>query len=103
MCVPRITMVDGVAVVTPGFKSRPFKPCSTAGLGRTIRRMAELLNVAKLGANIGARIDGVRLADDLDSETVAAINDALLKHKVIFFRDQHDLDDDGQLAFANKL
>jgi taurine dioxygenase len=103
MCVPRITVADGVAVVTPGFKSRPFKPCSTAGLGRTIRRMAELLNVAKLGANIGARIDGVRLADDLDSETVAAINDALLKHKVIFFRDQHDLDDDGQLAFANKL
>jgi taurine dioxygenase len=59
--------------------------------------------VVKLGANIGARIDGVRLAGDLDGETIAAINDALLKHKVIFFRDQHDLDDDGQLAFASKL
>jgi taurine dioxygenase len=57
----------------------------------------------KLGANIGARIDGVRLAGDLDAKTVAAINDALLEHKVIFFRDQHDLDDDGQLAFASKL
>jgi alpha-ketoglutarate-dependent taurine dioxygenase len=65
--------------------------------------MAELLDVVKLGANIGARIDGVRLADDLDAETVAAINNALLEHKVIFFRDQHDLDDDGQLAFARKL
>ena len=31
------------------------------------------------------------------------INDALLEHKVIFFRDQHDLDDDGQLAFAHAL
>jgi alpha-ketoglutarate-dependent taurine dioxygenase len=65
--------------------------------------MADYFDVVKLGANIGARIDGVRLAGDLDAETVAAINDALLKHKVIFFRDQHDLDDDGQLAFASKL
>ena len=59
--------------------------------------------MVKLGATIGARVDGVRLAGDLDVETAAAINDALLKHKVIFFRDQHDLDDDGQLAFASKL
>ena len=42
-------------------------------------------------------------AGNLDAETVAAINEALLEHKVIFFRDQHDLDDDGQLAFASKL
>ena len=65
--------------------------------------MTESLDVVKLGANIGARIDGVRLADDLDDETVAAINAALLEHKVIFIRDQHDLDDDGQLAFASRL
>ena len=31
------------------------------------------------------------------------INAALLEHKVIFFREQHDLDDDGQLAFARTL
>jgi taurine dioxygenase len=65
--------------------------------------VTESLDVVKLGANIGARIDGVRLADDLDDETVAAINAALLEHKVIFIRDQHDLDDDGQLAFASRL
>jgi alpha-ketoglutarate-dependent sulfate ester dioxygenase len=65
--------------------------------------VTEFFDVVKLGANIGARIDGVRLAGDLDAETVAAINDALLEHKVIFIRDQHDLDDDGQLAFASKL
>ena len=34
---------------------------------------------------------------------VAAINDALLEHKVIFFRGQHHLDDEGQLAFASTL
>src|SRR3569833_1880767 len=103
MCVRRITVGKGVATVTSGFESRPFKPCATARAWRTIRRMAKHLDVVKLGANIGARIDSVRLADDLNAETVAAINDALLKHKVIFFRDQHDLDDDGQLAFASRL
>jgi alpha-ketoglutarate-dependent taurine dioxygenase len=65
--------------------------------------VTEFIDVVKLGANIGARIDGVRLASDLDAESISAINAALLEHKVIFFRDQHDLDDDGQLAFASKL
>jgi alpha-ketoglutarate-dependent sulfate ester dioxygenase len=65
--------------------------------------VTESLDVVKLGANIGARIDGVRLADNLDAGTVAAINAALLEHKVIFFRDQNDLDDDGQLSFASRL
>ncbi|MBJ7386579.1 MAG: TauD/TfdA family dioxygenase, partial [Mycolicibacterium sp.] len=57
----------------------------------------------KLGAHIGARIDGVRLGGDLDATTVDAINDALLTHKVIFFRDQQHLDDAEQLAFARTL
>ncbi len=56
------------------------------------------MDVVKLGARIGAR-----LAGDLDASTAAEINGALLEHKVIFFREQHDLDDDGQLAFARKL
>jgi alpha-ketoglutarate-dependent taurine dioxygenase len=61
------------------------------------------LNIRKLGAHIGATVDGVTLTGDLDQATVAAINTALLTHKVIFFRDQHHLDDDGQLAFARRL
>ena len=65
--------------------------------------MTESLDVVKLGANIGARVDGVWLAGDLGADTVAAINDALLEHKVLFFRDRHDLDDAGQLAFAARL
>jgi alkyl sulfatase len=59
--------------------------------------------IVKLGANIGARIDGVRLGGDLSASTVEAINDALLEHKVIFFREQHHLDDEGQLDFARTL
>jgi alpha-ketoglutarate-dependent taurine dioxygenase len=61
------------------------------------------LRVVKLGAHIGARIDGIDLSGALDAATVSAVNDALLEHKVIFFRGQHHLDDDGQLAFARLL
>lgn len=46
--------------------------------------MTDSIDVVKLGAKIGARIDGVRLAGHLDTGTVASINDALLEHKVIF-------------------
>ncbi|BBY67464.1 TauD/TfdA dioxygenase family protein [Mycolicibacterium helvum] len=65
--------------------------------------MTNSLDVSKLGANIGAVISGVRLGGDLHPATVDAIRAALLEHKVIFFRDQHHLDDDGQVAFAGLL
>ena len=65
--------------------------------------MSTPLEVSKLGAHIGAVISGVQLGGDLDATTVAAIAAALLEHKVIFFRDQHHLDDDGQVAFARRL
>lgn len=61
------------------------------------------LDVVKLGARIGARIDGVDLARGVDAATAAQINAALLEHKVIFLRGQHGLDDDGQLEFARAL
>lgn len=61
------------------------------------------LTVTKLGSRIGARIDGVRLDGDLDASTVGQIYRTLLDHKVIFFRGQHHLDDDQQLAFARLL
>jgi taurine dioxygenase len=61
------------------------------------------VRVVKLSANIGARIDGVDLAAGVDARTAAGINAALLEHKVLFFREQHELDDDGQLAVAHVL
>jgi taurine dioxygenase len=61
------------------------------------------MQVIKLGANIGARIEGVDLSAGIDSRAASGINDALLEHKVIFFREQHRLDDDGQLALARRL
>jgi alpha-ketoglutarate-dependent taurine dioxygenase len=59
--------------------------------------------VTQLGSRIGARIDGVQLAGDLDPATVGQIREALLRHKVIFFRNQHHLDDAQQQAFAARL
>lgn len=61
------------------------------------------LTVTKLGSRIGARVDGVRLGGDLNAVTVDEIHQALLRHKVIFFRGQHHLDDDQQHAFAGLL
>jgi alpha-ketoglutarate-dependent taurine dioxygenase len=61
------------------------------------------LRVIKLGAHIGARVDGVRLSGDLPDSTIAAINEALLEHKVLFFGGQHHLDDAGQADFAGRL
>lgn len=61
------------------------------------------LTVTKLGSRIGAQIDGVRLGGDLEPDTVEEIYRALVRHKVIFFRGQHHLDDGAQLAFAGLL
>ena len=61
------------------------------------------LTVTKLGGRIGARIDGVVLGTHLAEEAVAQIRAALLEHKVVFFRDQHQLDDEGQVVFADHL
>jgi alpha-ketoglutarate-dependent taurine dioxygenase len=65
--------------------------------------MTEQFTVTKLGSRIGARVDGVHLGSDLDRAAVEEIRQALLTHKVIFFRNQHHLDDQRQLAFARLL
>ncbi|GAA5140434.1 TauD/TfdA family dioxygenase [Nocardioides marinquilinus] len=59
------------------------------------------VTVTQIGGRIGALIEGVRVGGDLDEATVATIRQALLDHKVVFFRDQHHLDDDGHIAFAD--
>jgi len=65
--------------------------------------MTGQITVTKLGSRIGARVDGVRLGGHLDETAVDTIRRALLTHKVIFFRHQHQLDDAQQLDFARLL
>ncbi|MBE1043092.1 TauD/TfdA family dioxygenase, partial [Escherichia coli] len=46
------------------------------------------LDIRPVAGRIGAEIRGVTLSGELDAATVAAIQAALVRHKVIFFRDQ---------------
>nr|WP_296769673.1 TauD/TfdA family dioxygenase [Rhodococcus sp. (in: high G+C Gram-positive bacteria)] len=69
----------------------------------TLPETSTALRAVKIGGNIGARIEGVRLGGDLDATTVDFIRRALLEHKVIFFSGQDHLDDESQYAFAELL
>lgn len=61
---------------------------------------ASPLDIRPVTGTIGAEIRGVTLSGDLDDATVQAIKDAVVRHKVVFFRDQHELDDARHEAFA---
>ena len=61
------------------------------------------LDIHPVAGRIGAEIRGVQLSAELDAATLDAIQAALVKHKVIFFRGQTHLDDQSQEAFAHLL
>lgn len=67
------------------------------------REVDSPLEIVPVAGRIGAEIRGIALSGDLDDATVAAIRAALVRHKVIFFRDQHHLDDQVQEAFAERF
>ena len=61
------------------------------------------LAIRPVTGTIGAEVSGVKLSGDLPAETVAAIQAALVRHKVLFFRDQNDLTDQQHEEFAALL
>ena len=61
---------------------------------------ASPLDIRPVTGRIGAEIRGVELSGDLPAETVQAIEAALVRHKVVFFRAQQHLDDAEHEAFA---
>ena len=63
----------------------------------------DALDVRPITPAIGAEIHGVRLSGELPAKTVAAIRDALLRHRVVFFRGQGHLDEAEHQAFARLL
>jgi taurine dioxygenase len=63
---------------------------------------ASPLDVEPVGGRIGAEIRGVALSGDMDDGMMAAIRAALVRHKVVFFRNQQ-LDDQQHEAFAARL
>lgn len=61
------------------------------------------MKIEPLTATIGAEISGVDLASALPDDVITAIRAALLDWKVIFFRDQSDLDRDRHIAFGRRF
>lgn len=58
------------------------------------------LDITPLAVRIGAEVRGLRLSGDLDADTVAQLRAALLRHRVLFFKGQHHLDDASHQAFG---
>ncbi len=61
------------------------------------------LDIAPVTGTIGAIVGGVQLSGDLPAATVQAIQAALTRHKVLFFRDQQHLTDQEHEDFAALL
>jgi alpha-ketoglutarate-dependent taurine dioxygenase len=81
----------------------PARPGRQKGMTMTdIISAPPTLHVRRLAGNIGAELGGADAAADLSDETVGQVRAALLRHKVVFLRDQH-LDYDSQVAFAQRL
>ncbi len=63
----------------------------------------ENITVREVGGNIGAEIGGVVASGELADDVVRELRRALLRHRVVFLRDQDGVDADAQLEFASRL
>lgn len=61
------------------------------------------LDVTPVTGTIGAIVNNVQLSGDLPAATVQAIQAALVRHKVLFFRDQQHLTDEEHEDFSALL
>jgi alpha-ketoglutarate-dependent sulfate ester dioxygenase len=60
------------------------------------------VHVEPLTMRTGAVIHGADLSTELNDDVIAKVRSALLRHRVIFFRDQH-LEAEHHLAFASRF
>lgn len=77
---------------------RRLRPTYDENERQPYRRIAP----APLSPTVGAEINGVSLAEEIDADTFDEIHRALLECKVIFFRDQ-DLTPEQHVAFARRF
>jgi alpha-ketoglutarate-dependent taurine dioxygenase len=54
------------------------------------------IEILPIAGRAGAEIAGLRLSADLDAEKVQVVRQAILDHKVVFFRNQGHLDEQAQ-------
>ena len=69
----------------------------------TALRPYQQITVTQVGGVIGAVAGGIRAGGDVDPAAVAELRAALLRHKVVFLRDQQHATDADQRAFAGLL
>src|SRR5262245_27021851 len=62
----------------------------------------QTISVAPIAGALGAELGGVDLSEKLSDSVIAEIRAALLRHHVIFFRDQH-LTPAQHLAFGRRF
>src|ERR1043166_7746957 len=60
------------------------------------------IKVVPSGAALGARIEGVDLTREMDTETFAAVRRAFYEHEVVYFRGA-DLSDEDQIRFSARF
>lgn len=72
-----------------------------ASVAEAVDRTAGIA-INQLTPAIGAELSGISVSDNLDDDVIAYIRQALLDHKVIFFRDQH-LTQEQLLRFASRF
>ena len=65
--------------------------------------VADKISIHPIAGQIGAEIVGVKLSGELPEGTQSAIHQALLRHKVLVFRAQQQLDDAAQQAFGRRF
>lgn len=61
------------------------------------------LDIVPVAGRIGAEVRGIPLSGDLADAQIAELKKALVRHKVLLFRNQKHLDDATQEAFARRL
>lgn len=61
------------------------------------------LRIRRLAGRIGGEVQDLKLSASLDAEVIAQLEAALVKHKVLFFRGQSQLDDAAHQAFGARL
>ncbi|RYG14621.1 MAG: TauD/TfdA family dioxygenase [Burkholderiales bacterium] len=61
------------------------------------------LEIRRLAGQIGGEVQHLKLSADLDDTAIETLHQALVKHKVLFFRGQSHLDDARHQAFGARF
>jgi alpha-ketoglutarate-dependent sulfate ester dioxygenase len=69
----------------------------------SVHQSFEHITVTQVGGAIGAIVTGIRASGALSPDAVAELRAVLLRHKVVFLRDQQGVSDADQLAFTGLL